>query len=862
MPQRMVGRFRRDRELGVGMFSKVVLGIDDRTGEQVAIKIMRKEVLEEMEMSGYARREAFVLRRLHHPNLVKFVEAVQSDSKLFLIMHVAPGQELLQLVPNGRMLDEDIARTLISQLVDVVAFLHRKGIAHRDLKPENIIIDSETWHLTVIDLGLTGLVRRGEVMRTVCGSEFYSAPEVAYGDGRGYDGTKADAWSVGVLAYMLLTGAHPFVNPEGELLHHEMRNGLVQYPATLSRGAVSFLSRLLSVEPQRRYSMAQASLHPWLTGIAANDAPEAQGDWLHNPWAVGSGDNDGVDAEDLGDYFPQKNPRPLLNIGGTEMGSPVRGPIAVTRQASPMPSAISPASALPRTHSPLPAESPELSQDGSPRAPTMRRSRSVRVDEYEEHSIGSPPVHSFMSDLEESPAAASSGVSPARPEPRDQKGNVDDEDITDLAADDGCTELRAGGEDQADSSATNLGITRQYGIGGRSARRTFHSRQLFGRGSHSSQMAGSPTGEAVRTPSLGRIGGRMRASRSSASLRGRGMALKFGGDSDSSSPAGRAGLRQGGGHSPRDRQDGAKLVHIGRGGSSGRHRLGGPSAKTRLGGDPVTSLARDSQRFRDDPARVSASIDRSGIPAGLDLLDARKQASTASAPSAEHARAAVEASAETSRDSVHGGQGHHRHHTGQLFRRRRASLDGDTDALARRRELASDQRFGSQQTGAAVRGAARAAARNAELAHTASVQAARSQSTSVLGKSPAQSSTPEAGRKVDLQPATSPVSVTGAADTALPKRTGAPHAGSSRERLVLHPVIGDGTRNAEEEEDDDDDDDDEHDSAGAVQEVPPVRARGAIVRSAARSAAAPVRQHSLRLRPRAPLFRKVESQHA
>lgn len=249
------------------MFSKVMLGIDDHTGMEYAVKVMRKDSLEDMDMARYARREAAILRKLSHPNIVGFVEAIQSDTKLFLVMDIAPGTELLDVVTSGPLPEED-ARNYMSQIISAVAYLHSKGVVHRDLKPDNVLVDVRSGSLKLIDFGLTGIIRKNAVMRTSCGSSYYSAPEVTFSNGDGYDGTKADAWSLGVLSYILLTGSHPFVDADGDLMTATMRQGIVEYPDFLSSTAVQFISRLLTIDPRRRYSVAQAQLHAWLSSSA------------------------------------------------------------------------------------------------------------------------------------------------------------------------------------------------------------------------------------------------------------------------------------------------------------------------------------------------------------------------------------------------------------------------------------------------------------------------------------------------------------------------------------------------------------------------------------------------------------------
>lgn len=271
-----VGRYLLSKQLGAGMFSKVLLATDYNATTSYAVKIMHKENLEQLEMAKYARREATILRKLSHPNIVQFIEAIQSDTKLFLVMELVPGIELLDVVSSGP-LPESLAKIYISQLLDAVSYLHSRGIVHRDLKPDNILVDVEKQRLKLIDFGLTGISRQNAMMKTSCGSCYYSAPEVTFPKAEGYNGSKADAWSIGILSYILLTASHPFVDGDGELLSDALKQGQVEYPTHLSKGAIHFLARLLTTDPRKRYSSAQAGLHPWLTGCPVTDGDKTVG---------------------------------------------------------------------------------------------------------------------------------------------------------------------------------------------------------------------------------------------------------------------------------------------------------------------------------------------------------------------------------------------------------------------------------------------------------------------------------------------------------------------------------------------------------------------------------------------------------
>jgi serine/threonine protein kinase len=160
-------------------------------------------------------------------------------------------------------------------MLSSVAFLHARMICHRDLKLENWVLESgkDVWSpLKLIDFGLSTHFSRGQRLSRVVGSSYYVAPEVLK---KSY--TEAcDLWSLGVIVYMLLSGAPPFYGKNDEAIKASIVQGEYTFPHELFRDvsdeAMAFVSTLLSYNIEYRYTAEQALTHPWL---AANCDPEA-----------------------------------------------------------------------------------------------------------------------------------------------------------------------------------------------------------------------------------------------------------------------------------------------------------------------------------------------------------------------------------------------------------------------------------------------------------------------------------------------------------------------------------------------------------------------------------------------------------
>lgn len=223
------------------------------------------------------QEEVNVLRELRgHDNVIRLYDVFCVDNELFIITELGRGGDLFHLLtthPKHGVTEAYAAKT-VAQMLSAVAFLHSRNICHRDLKLENWVLESgrDVWSpLKLIDFGLSTHFTPGHRLSRVVGSSYYVAPEVLK---KSYS-EACDLWSLGVIVYMLLSGAPPFYGRNDEAIKASIVNGEYTFPHELFRDvsdeAMAFVSTLLSYNTEYRYTADQALTHPWL---ATNCDPE------------------------------------------------------------------------------------------------------------------------------------------------------------------------------------------------------------------------------------------------------------------------------------------------------------------------------------------------------------------------------------------------------------------------------------------------------------------------------------------------------------------------------------------------------------------------------------------------------------
>ncbi|WMV32021.1 hypothetical protein MTR67_025406 [Solanum verrucosum] len=271
----LMERYEVGRLLGQGTFAKVYYARNIKTGQSVAIKVIDKEKVLRVGLMNQIKREISVMKLVRHPNIVHLYEVMATKTKIYFIMEYCKGGELFNKVLKGR-LKEDAARKYFQQLINAVDFCHSRGVYHRDLKPENLLLDDDE-NLKISDFGLSALVEskhQDGLLHTTCGTPAYVAPEVI--NRRGYDGTKADIWSCGVVLYVLLAGYLPF--QDSNLMEMYRKIGKAEYkcPSWFPPEARRLLSRMLDPNPSSRITLAKIRESSWFRrGISTSSKSTA-----------------------------------------------------------------------------------------------------------------------------------------------------------------------------------------------------------------------------------------------------------------------------------------------------------------------------------------------------------------------------------------------------------------------------------------------------------------------------------------------------------------------------------------------------------------------------------------------------------
>ena len=256
----LAGRYRVERELGMGGMAIVFLATDERHHRHVAIKVLRPNLTPVIGPDRFLQ-EIAIAARLTHPHILPLHDSGEAAGFLYYVMPYVEGESLRGRLTRERVLPVGESLRIAREVADALAYAHSHGIVHRDIKPENILLESG--HAVVSDFGVARAIGAAAGDRltsagVALGTPTYMSPEQAAGESI-VDG-RTDVYALGCTLYEMLAGQPPFTGPTAESVVHQ-HIVAAPVPVTVIRPSVpawvaAAIAQALAKEPADRFPTA------------------------------------------------------------------------------------------------------------------------------------------------------------------------------------------------------------------------------------------------------------------------------------------------------------------------------------------------------------------------------------------------------------------------------------------------------------------------------------------------------------------------------------------------------------------------------------------------------------------------------
>ena len=268
-------RYEIREELGIGGMATVYHAYDPMFERDVALKVLKRELLADMQLRDRFERETKIIARLEHAAIVPVHDVGYDNGQLFYVMRYMAGGSLSERIEGGLSLSE-IAYIII-RIAAALDYAHGKGIVHRDLKPANILFD-ENNNPYISDFGIAKFAEAATKITSsgIIGTPRYMSPEQARGDAA--DG-RSDLYSLGIILFEMLSGKTPFeaTTPLAMAFKHAMEAppSILKINPNLPEDIAAVLEKALAKQPEDRYSTCAEFTKAFLEVFPEASSPEA-----------------------------------------------------------------------------------------------------------------------------------------------------------------------------------------------------------------------------------------------------------------------------------------------------------------------------------------------------------------------------------------------------------------------------------------------------------------------------------------------------------------------------------------------------------------------------------------------------------
>jgi serine/threonine protein kinase len=270
-----VGAYRILEQLGQGGMATVYKAYHAALDRYVALKVLHPAFLEDKTFLARFEREAKLVAKLDHPNIVPIYDYSQHEGRPYLVMKYVEGETLKAKI-QSKALDKDQVMVIVEAIGAGLTFAHKRGILHRDIKPSNVLLTTDN-NIYIADFGLARIAQSGESTLssdTILGTPQYISPEQALGKPNLDEGT--DIYSFGVMLYELTVGRVPYSADTPFSVIHDHIYTPLPLPSSInpdiSPDIERFLLKALAKDRADRFddvpAMIDAFKQAWITGSA------------------------------------------------------------------------------------------------------------------------------------------------------------------------------------------------------------------------------------------------------------------------------------------------------------------------------------------------------------------------------------------------------------------------------------------------------------------------------------------------------------------------------------------------------------------------------------------------------------------
>jgi serine/threonine protein kinase len=209
------------------------------------------------------KTEIELLKKLDHPNIVKYIDFVQTKTHINIILEYVEGGSLHSLFKQNGMLGEYLVHVFVKQVLEGLDYLHSQGIVHRDIKGANLLY-TKSGGIKLADFGYSISLSDIDKTNSIVGTPYWMAPEII--EPKGNISTACDIWSLGITIIQLLTSKPPYYQLEPyPAMFRIVTDDYPPLPDNISENLKDFLIKCFNKDPNKRPKSRDLLNHPWIT---------------------------------------------------------------------------------------------------------------------------------------------------------------------------------------------------------------------------------------------------------------------------------------------------------------------------------------------------------------------------------------------------------------------------------------------------------------------------------------------------------------------------------------------------------------------------------------------------------------------